>query len=91
MAGRIQSIVQEARQVGMKISIRKLKQQGLAKQSFRGVFMVNPHIGSDFDEFLNEEGIHEEVTAAAIKRIIAWQLEKLMKSKHITKTEIINT
>jgi phage-related protein len=53
-----------------------------------GVFMVNPHIGSDFDEFLKEEGIHEEVTAAAIKRVIAWQLEKLMKSKHITKTEM---
>lgn len=50
--------------------------------------MVNPHIGSNFDEFLKEEGIHEEVTAAAIKRVIAWQLGKLMKSKNITKTEM---
>jgi antitoxin HicB len=50
--------------------------------------MDNPHIGSDFDAFLKEEGIHEEVTAAAIKRVIAWQLEKLMKSKRITKTEM---
>lgn len=33
--------------------------------------MNNPHIGSDFDEFLEEEGIREEVTAAAIKRVIA--------------------
>lgn len=39
--------------------------------------MVNPHIGSDFDTFLQEEGIREEVTAEAIKRVIAWQLEKL--------------
>lgn len=31
----------------------------------------NPHIGSDFDEFLEEDGLREEVTAAAIKRIIA--------------------
>ncbi|MFO7687128.1 MAG: helix-turn-helix transcriptional regulator [Desulfobacterales bacterium] len=54
----------------------------------RKMEMVDPHIGSDFDEFLKEEGIHEEVTAAAIKRVIAWQLEKLMKSKHITKTEM---
>ena len=39
--------------------------------------MANPHIGSDFDTFLQEEGIREEVTAAAIKRVIAWQLEQL--------------
>jgi antitoxin HicB len=50
--------------------------------------MGNPHIGSDFDEFLEEEGIHEEVTAAALKRVIAWQLDKAMKSKRITKTEM---
>jgi antitoxin HicB len=50
--------------------------------------MANPHIGSNFDKFLEEEGIHEEVTAAAIKRVIAWQLDNLMKSKHISKTEM---
>lgn len=47
----------------------------------------NPHIGSDFDEFLEEEGLREEVTAAAIKRVIAWQLAQAMRTKHITKTE----
>ena len=26
--------------------------------------MNNPHIGSDFDEFLEEEGLRDEVTAA---------------------------
>ncbi len=52
--------------------------------------MVNPHIGSDFDEFLQEEGIHQEVTAAALKRVIAWQLDKVMQSKHITKTDMAN-
>ena len=50
--------------------------------------MNNPHSGSDFDEFLQEKGIHEEVTASALKRIIAWQLDNVMKSKHITKTEM---
>ena len=50
--------------------------------------MVNPHIGSDFDEFLQEEGIHEEVTASALKRIIAWQIDKAMKARRITKTEM---
>ena len=46
------------------------------------------HIGSDFDDFLKEEGIREEVTAAAIKRVIAWQLAEAMKRMHITKTEM---
>ena len=32
--------------------------------------MNNPYLGSDFDEFLQEEGIHEEVTASALKRVI---------------------
>ena len=48
--------------------------------------MINKHIGSDFDDFLKEEGIREEVTAAAIKRVIAWQLAEAMKRMHITKT-----
>ena len=36
----------------------------------------NGHIGSDFDAFLEEEGLLEEVTATAIKRVIAWQSEQ---------------
>jgi hypothetical protein len=31
------------------------------------------HIGSSFDDFLKESGIYEEVTARAIKRVIARQ------------------
>jgi DNA-binding Xre family transcriptional regulator len=50
--------------------------------------MTNPHIGSDLDEFLDEEGIREEVTAAALKRVIAWQLEQVMQAKQITKTDM---
>ncbi len=50
--------------------------------------MTNPHVGSDFDEFLDEEGIREEVTAAALKRVVAWQLEQAMQAKQITKTEM---
>ena len=50
--------------------------------------MRNRHFGSDFDDFLKEEGIREEVTAAAIKRVIAWQLAEAMKRMHITKTEM---
>ena len=38
--------------------------------------MVNPHIGSSFDVFLKEEGIYEEVTAVAVKKMLAWQLKQ---------------
>jgi antitoxin HicB len=45
----------------------------------------NPHIGSSFDSWLDEAGIREEVTAAAIKAVIARQLAQEMKKKKITK------
>jgi hypothetical protein len=49
---------------------------------------MSKHIGSNFDDFLEEDGMREEVTAAAIKRVIAWQLAQAMKAKRITKTEM---
>jgi antitoxin HicB len=48
----------------------------------------NPHRGSRIDEWLKEEGIFEEVTAKAIKEVIAWQLAEVMKAQSITKTEM---
>ncbi len=50
----------------------------------------NKHIGSNFDNFLQKEGILEEAQAAAAKRVIAFQIQKIMKEKHITKTEMTN-
>jgi hypothetical protein len=43
-------------------------------------------IGSSFDDFLKEEGIYEEVTARAIKRVIARQLDALMEDQGLTKS-----
>ncbi len=43
-------------------------------------------IGSTLDEFLTEDGVLEEVSARAIKRVIAWQLAEAMKSQGLTKT-----
>lgn len=43
------------------------------------------HSGSTFDKFLEEEGIKEEVEAVAIKRVLAWQLEKAMRQQQKTK------
>jgi len=45
-------------------------------------------IGSSFDDFLKEDGIYEEVTARAIKRVLARQLDALMKREDISKTEL---
>lgn len=46
---------------------------------------MNKHIGSDFDDLLSEQGLAEEVSAAALKRVIAWQIAETMKAQHITK------
>jgi antitoxin HicB len=45
-------------------------------------------IGSSFDEFLKEEGLYEEVTARAIKRVIARQLDALMQDQGLTKASL---
>jgi antitoxin HicB len=47
----------------------------------------NKHIGSSFDDFLEEEGILEESKDEASKRVMVWQLEKEMKKQHLTKEE----
>lgn len=48
----------------------------------------NPHIGSSFESWLDEGGIREDVTAAAIKAVVAEQLAKEMKKKRITKQKM---
>jgi DNA-binding Xre family transcriptional regulator len=48
----------------------------------------NKHIGSNFDDFLREENIHEDVKAAAIKRVIAYQIAQEMKRRKLTKSEM---
>ena len=48
--------------------------------------MKKQNVGSDFDDFLAEEGMLEEVTAVAVKRVIAWQIEQEMSAQKITKT-----
>ncbi len=50
--------------------------------------MNKKHIGSNFDDFLKEEKIYEQVQAAAVKRVIAYQIAEEMKKKNLTKTEM---
>jgi antitoxin HicB len=43
------------------------------------------HSGSSFDDFLEEEGIRDEVESAAIKRVLAWQFAREMEKQAKTK------
>ncbi len=47
---------------------------------------MNPkHLGSDFDSFLEEEGLLEEAEAVAAKRVLAFQIAQAMKEQKLTK------
>src|SRR5258708_24757526 len=48
----------------------------------------NPHRGSTLDDFLKEEGILEEVEAAALKRVMAMEIADLMEEKQMKKTTL---
>lgn len=50
--------------------------------------MVNEHIGSLFTAFLDDDGIAGEVTATAVKRVLAWQLEESRRAQGISKSEL---
>jgi len=49
---------------------------------------MNKHSGSNFDDFLAEEGILEEVSVKAHKRLLALQLADIMKNSNVTKTAL---
>ena len=47
--------------------------------------MKNKHAGSGFDDFLQEEGLLAEAEAVALKRVLAFQLEKGMEARKLSK------
>ena len=49
---------------------------------------MNPRVGSDFEDFLAEEGVLEATTAVAVKRVLAWQLEQAMKEAGVSQAEL---
>jgi DNA-binding Xre family transcriptional regulator len=50
--------------------------------------MGRKHIGSDLDEFMQDEGFREDATAQAIKRVVAWQIQQAMKAGKLTKSAL---
>ena len=48
----------------------------------------NGHIGSTFEDFLKDEGVYEETTAIAVKRVLAWQLTRAMQEQQMSKNRM---
>ena len=48
----------------------------------------NLHAGSNFDDFLKDEGMFEEVQAKALKRALAEQIEESMQAANISKVKM---
>jgi antitoxin HicB len=48
----------------------------------------NKHIGSSFDDFLQEEGLLAEAEATAVKRVIAHQIQKEIAERNISKSTL---
>ena len=46
------------------------------------------HWGTTLDAFLTEEGIREAAKAAAVTRVVAWQLSQEMERQGITKAKL---
>lgn len=53
--------------------------------------MTNKHKGSSFDTFLESEALLDQVEAAAVKRIIALEIERSMKQGNISKKQMAET
>ena len=45
-------------------------------------------IGSSFESWLDEEHIRDEVTSSAIKTVLAYQLQKAMMERGLTKSAL---
>jgi antitoxin HicB len=50
--------------------------------------MKKRNIGSSFDSWLREEGIYEQATSNAIKRVLARQVADAMKERQLSKAEM---
>jgi len=50
--------------------------------------MKRDHIGSDFDDFLKQDGMLAECEAGALQRVVAWQIEQEMKRRRISRAKL---
>jgi antitoxin HicB len=50
--------------------------------------MKKENLGTSLDDWLREEGTYEEVTAVAIKRVLARQIAQEMTNQNLSKSEM---
>lgn len=50
--------------------------------------MKQAHDGSDFDNFLKQDGLLAECEAGALKRVVAWQIQSEMKRRRISRAKL---
>ena len=50
--------------------------------------MKQEHIGSNFDDFLKQDNLLAECEAGALKRVVAWQIEREMKRRKISRAKL---
>jgi antitoxin HicB len=72
--------------IGLNHAMLIIKQ--IQKNKIGNHMAKNKYMGQNFDDFLKEEGILEEIELAVIKRVIAEQIVKEMKKKKISQTEM---
>ncbi|KGJ96001.1 helix-turn-helix domain-containing protein [Thalassotalea sp. ND16A] len=48
-------------------------------------------IGASFDDFLQEEGIKEEVELKAMKEVLSWKMQQAMKEQNLSKSDVAKT
>jgi len=48
----------------------------------------NPHQGSSFEDFLEEQEVAPEVTVLALKRVLSLQLQEIIEAENVSKTQL---
>ncbi len=50
--------------------------------------MKKAHIGSDFDDLLQQDGLLAECEAGALRRVVTWQITQEMKRLRISRAKL---
>ena len=64
------------------------KKKSLRPRHKRSRTTGDRHVGSSFDDFLAEQGILGAVSAVALKRVVAWEVARIMAEKSLSKAEM---
>ena len=50
--------------------------------------MKKAHIGSNFDDFLQQDGLLAEYEVSALRRVVTWQISQEMKRRGISRAKL---